>query len=59
MKVIARQRLAKALGLNAPRATDHEISIGSDVLLYKERPHNEWVGPYKVMPGDKKFAPQH
>ena len=52
LKVTDRQRLAKALRLNAPMATDHEISIGSDVLLYKERPRNEWVGLYRVMAGD-------
>ena len=38
---------------NVPSAADNNISISPDVLLYKERPRNEWVGPYKVIAGDK------
>lgn len=54
MKVIARQRLSKSIRHNVPRAADQEVMIGSDVLLYKERLRNEWVGPYKVIAGDGK-----
>ena len=54
VKVIARQRLASALRLNVPAATDRDIAIGSDALLYKERPRNEWLGPYKVLVGNNK-----
>ena len=52
VKVTARQRITTSLRRNVPSAADHEISIGSVVLIYKERPRNEWVGPYKVMAGD-------
>ena len=53
-KVIAKQILATALRSNVPKAADNETRIGSDVLLYKERPVNKWLGPYKVMAGDNK-----
>ena len=54
LKVIAGQRLATALKMNIPAAADRDITIGSDVHLYKERPRNEWVGPYKVFASNKK-----
>ncbi len=54
VKIIARQRLASALRRNVPSAADRDILTGSDVLLYKEKPRHEWVGPYKVMEGDNK-----
>lgn len=54
LKVIARQRLATAIQKNVPKVANHDISIGSDVLLYKERPVNRWLGPYKVIAGDMK-----
>ena len=46
LKVIARQRLTTSLKMNVSTAADHDISIGSDVLLYKERPRNEWISLY-------------
>ena len=54
LKVIARQRLATALKMNVPAAADRDITIGSDFFLYKERPRNEWIGPYKVLARNKK-----
>lgn len=49
IKVTARQRSATALRSNVPSATGHHIAIGLDVLLYSERPVNEWLGPYKAV----------
>ncbi len=47
VKVMAKKLLTTALRRRVPKMTDHEVLIVSDVLLYKERPRNEWVGPYK------------
>ena len=55
-KVIARQRLSTAIRHNVPKAADQEVTVCSDVLLYKERPRNEWIGPYKVVAGDGKIS---
>ena len=54
LKVIARQRLATALKMSVPAAADRDTTIGSDVLLYKERLRNEWIGPCKVLASNKK-----
>ncbi len=55
MKALAKQRLATALRRHVPKMTDHDVPIGSDVLLYKEITRNEWVGPYKAIAGDNKI----
>ena len=53
-KFIPKQRLATTFRRYIPKMTDHDLPIGSDVLLYKERPRSEWVGPYKVIAGYNK-----
>ena len=54
-KFIARQILSNAIRRNVPRAADQETVVGSDVLVYKERPSNEWIGSYKVLDADGKI----
>ena len=54
MKLSARQRLATALQFNVPTAADRDIPIGSEVLLFKERTRNEWIGSGKVLAGANK-----
>ena len=41
LKFMAKQRLATALRRHIPEITDHDLPIGSDVVLYKERLRNE------------------
>ena len=54
VKSISRQRLTSALRHNVPKAIDHEIPIGSDILLEKLRPRNDWLSPFKEFAVDKK-----
>ncbi len=53
VKVMAKQRVLTALRRQFPKMTDHDVPIGSDVFLYKERPRNECGGPYKEIAEDK------
>ena len=46
---IAGQRLSTAMKSKVPSATDVELDIGSEVLLYKEKPTNKWAGPFRVL----------
>lgn len=48
-KEIAGQRLSTATISKVPSATNNELHIGSEVLFYKERPTNNWVGPYRIL----------
>ena len=48
-KEVARSRLSTALRSNVPAATNRDISIGSEVLVFKEPPVNKWVGPFHVL----------
>ena len=54
LKVIARQRIATALRMNVPAVAYHDMAIISDLLLYKERPRNECIGPYNVLASNNK-----
>ena len=47
-KLIARDRLKKAVKSNVPAAADKVIQIGEQVLVYKEKPINQWIGPFHV-----------
>ena len=53
-KIMAKSRLRRALKSKVSPATDADISIGEEVLVYKEKPINEWLGPGKVLSIDKK-----
>ena len=47
-KLIARDRLKKAVKSNVPAAADKVIQVGEQVLVYKEKPINQWIGPFHV-----------
>ena len=47
--IIAGSQMKKALRSNAPGAAMADIPIGSEVLVYKEKPIDKWVGPHKVL----------
>lgn len=46
---IARTRLRTALAAPVPAAADRDVHPGMEVLVYREPPANEWVGPYTVI----------
>ena len=48
-KVIAKDRVTRALRINVPSAALTDIPIGSRVLVFREKPENKWVGPYTVV----------
>ncbi|CDF36780.1 unnamed protein product [Chondrus crispus] len=48
-KEVARSRLSTALRSNVPAATNRDVSIGSEVLVFKEPLVNKWVGPFHVL----------
>eukprot|EP00170_Pyropia_yezoensis_P001807 contig_7709_g1811 len=43
---ISRTRLRTALAAPVPAAADRDVHPGMKVLVYREPPANEWVGPY-------------
>ena len=47
--VIAKEKISKALRMNVPTAALNDIAIGSQVLVYREKPENRWVGPHRVI----------
>ncbi|CDF36767.1 unnamed protein product [Chondrus crispus] len=47
--VMAKERLSRAVRMNVPSAADKDIVIGSRVLLYREKPEDQWTGPYLVL----------
>lgn len=54
VKAIEKQRKALDMSKNVPKASYHNIIIGSYKLFKKELPRNQWVGPYKVIGGNNK-----
>eukprot|EP00170_Pyropia_yezoensis_P002014 contig_8608_g2018 len=53
---VARARLSTALRRNVPKASDNEIHPCMRVLVYREKPIDEWQGPYTVHGHDGKHA---
>ena len=47
--VMGKERISKAVRMNVPSAADTDIVIGSRVLLYREKPEDQWTGPYLVI----------
>lgn len=43
---IAKAGLNTASRSNVPAAAERSFSVGDQVLLYKERPVNKWLGPF-------------
>lgn len=54
--LVASARLRKALVAPVPAAAGADIEPGMEVLLYRERPVNQWVGPYVVTARKDKMA---
>lgn len=50
--IVARDRVDRALRLRVPSASDSQISIGDEVLMFRENPIGKWMGPYVI--ADKK-----
>lgn len=48
-KRMAATLLKKAMKMNAPAAATRNIQIGSEVLVYKEKPIRKWLGPHLVL----------
>lgn len=48
-KEIASSRTSTALRSLVPAATNYNIIIGSEVLVFKENPLNKWIGPFCVL----------
>ena len=44
--VMAKERISKAVRMNVPSAEDNDIVFGSCVLLYREKPEDQWTGTY-------------
>eukprot|EP00170_Pyropia_yezoensis_P002016 contig_8609_g2020 len=53
---VARARLGTALRRNVPKASDYEIHPGMRVLVYREKPIDEWQGPYTLHGHDGKHV---
>ena len=56
VKFILQHRINTALRSNIPAATSSNITIGSEVLIYREPPVNKWVGPHKVCDSFGKYV---
>lgn len=54
--VMAKSKLSTVLRSNIPAAALSDITIGSEVLVYREKPENKWVGPYRVLTIDGKVV---
>eukprot|EP00171_Calliarthron_tuberculosum_P000524 IDg524t1 len=52
--IIAKSRIQTALNKRVPRAADRVVDVGKEVLVYREKPENRWVGPFKVIAGKGK-----
>lgn len=48
-KLVAKARVHVALSRNVPTAVDANIRILDQVLVFREKPVNKWMGPYKVL----------
>lgn len=53
IKLTALARVSKALQMNAPAATDQDIRIGDDVLVYRGK-EKRWLGPYTTIDAREK-----
>ena len=47
--VIAKERVTRALRMKVPAEALTDIPIVSQVLLFREKPENKWVGPYTTV----------
>eukprot|EP00168_Porphyra_purpurea_P009873 TRINITY_DN2422_c0_g1_i7.p1 TRINITY_DN2422_c0_g1~~TRINITY_DN2422_c0_g1_i7.p1 ORF type:complete len:645 (-),score=110.77 TRINITY_DN2422_c0_g1_i7:745-2598(-) len=54
--MVARARVRKALSTNVPAAANRDINPGSDVLVYREPPVDQWEGPYTAVAARDKMV---
>lgn len=47
--LVARARVQRGLVSNVPAAADRDVTPGTKVLVYRERPVDQWEGPYVVV----------
>lgn len=48
-RITANERMRTALSRNAPAAAGAEYRIADQVLVYREKPVNKWVGPFAIV----------
>jgi len=53
---VARARLRVALRDRVPAASDADLVLGAQVLVYREPPVNSWVGPHSILARRDKLA---
>lgn len=53
-KLMSRMRLRTAATINVPAAANSSLQIGDPVLLYRDAPVSEWIGPFRVIDIDGK-----
>ncbi|CDF36525.1 unnamed protein product [Chondrus crispus] len=46
---MAKERISRAVRMKVPSEADNDIVIGSRVLIYREKPEDQWTGPYLVL----------
>ena len=49
VKFLSQSRLRTAERINVPSATDRHICRGMDVFFYRDKPVDQWTGPFKVL----------
>lgn len=47
--LVAKARVRTALAAPVPAAANRDVNPGDDVLIYREPPVDQWVGPYTVV----------
>ena len=53
-ELAANTKLQRALRTQVPHAADKVFKIGDEILVYKEKPVKEWLGPGRVLEVDGK-----
>eukprot|EP00170_Pyropia_yezoensis_P002751 contig_11549_g2756 len=53
-KHVTKSRLERAVRSRVPAVSDAVFPAGMSVLVYREKPVDQWVGPYDVLPTDGK-----
>lgn len=55
MAILSQAGLQTALNSAVPTAADNQFRVGDEVLMYREKPVNKWIGPYIVVDKNEKF----
>lgn len=54
--ITAKSRIDTARRMNVPAASGSDLAIGMEVLVYREKPEDIWVGPFKIMDLNNKMV---